>query len=33
RQGVAGAVETFCSVAVSSDGREGVKAFSRSAGR
>lgn len=28
RQGVAGAVETFCSVAVSADGREGVSAFS-----
>lgn len=27
RQGVAGAVETFCNVAVSDDGREGVAAF------
>jgi enoyl-CoA hydratase len=27
RQGVAGAVETFCNVAVSQDGREGVAAF------
>jgi enoyl-CoA hydratase len=29
RQGVAGAVETFCNVAVSSDGREGVSAYAQ----